>query len=67
MRDKNRIYGFIMKLFTLWSRRPDLRFGQLVSNIAAYGGHDDIFYIEDEEMLGLIQSMLDESGLFADR
>ena len=62
MRDKNRIYGFIMKLFTLWIRYPDLRFGQLVADIAAYGEYNDLFYVEDDELQAVIEQMLDSWG-----
>ena len=59
MRDKNRIPEFIVKLTNLWMLFPDLRFGQLVADIVAYGEHSDGFYIEDEEMLAIIEEMIE--------
>ena len=35
-----------------WYKNPDMRLGQLVSNLAASAGWngDDVFYIEDEQI-----------------
>jgi len=62
MRDKNRIYEFVMKLCMLWMRYPDTRFGQLVADIAAYGDYEDLFYVEDGEILGVIEAILEASA-----
>ena len=36
MRDPNRIDPFLAKLAATWKRYPNLRFGQLIENIAVY-------------------------------
>ena len=56
MRDKNRIKPFLESIASLWEQNPDLRFGQLVSNVYSFGGIDDPFYIEDDYTLKLIES-----------
>lgn len=56
MRDKERIKRIIAKLSLLWEEMPDMRFCQLVSNIA---NRNDIFYIEDTEFEKLLDEMYD--------
>jgi hypothetical protein len=61
MRDINRIKPFCDELAELWSKYPDLRFGQIMSNIARYVQMEhkrDIFYYEDEELLKVIRERL---------
>ena len=56
MRDINRIPIFMKKLETLWKEQcPDWRFGQLISNLEAFIGHD-IFYLEENEMMNCIEA-----------
>jgi len=47
MRDINRIDRITEKLNKIWKQSPDLRLGQLISNLA-YEYCGDVFYIEDE-------------------
>lgn len=57
-RDINRLPKFYTALMTLHMQQcPDIRFGQLISNIMASAGHsvDDLFYMEDEKVLELIE------------
>lgn len=49
MRDPNRIDNFCNLLKEYWSKVPDWRFGQLISNILGDGPF--LFYIEDNESL----------------
>ena len=61
MRDPNRIYQFTQKLCHEWAiYLPDMRFGQLITNAMTY--HDkniaDVFYMEDDQMLELIDSYI---------
>jgi len=61
MRDPNRIKPFCDDFATLWSRYPDLRCGQIFSNIARYiqlEYQKDIFYIEDDELMVILANML---------
>lgn len=60
-RDINRIYPFCNRLAALWSQYPDLRFGQLMNNVAVYADanyNKDIFYIEEAELLQLIKEYM---------
>lgn len=48
MRDPSRIKPFLTSFEALWQRYPDLRFGQLVANIA---DGDDMWNWEEEDWL----------------
>ena len=53
-RDVNRIKPFCDEFAELWSKYPDLRFGQIMSNIARYVQMEymkDMFYMEEEELM----------------
>lgn len=61
MRDPARIDELCEALRLKWHEVPDWRFGQLMSNFLGevYGTSGrDIFYIEDNEMLNLLESYL---------
>lgn len=61
MRDVNRIYPFCNELAQLWSKHPDLRFGQIMSNIARYmqmENRRDMFFTEDDEVMDVIRNQL---------
>lgn len=61
MRDVNRIKPFCDELATLWSKYPDLRFGQIMSNFARYMQFEhkqDIFFMEDKELLNVLREQL---------
>lgn len=63
MRDTNRIKPFCEALAKVWESNPDLRFGQLTSNLATYTLSKygrDIFYIEDNELMELLYEMLNQ-------
>ncbi len=54
MRDPDRIYPFCMEFAKLWSTVPDLRFGQLITNIIREYMSEtgaDPFYVEDDEFM----------------
>ena len=58
-RDIRRIQPFCDRLAKAWSMLPDWRFGQLMVNLmrayqAEYGR--DIFYLEEDEMIGVIEA-----------
>ena len=55
MRDINRIEPFLDKFEELWKLHPDIRFGQMIYNLTS---GIDIFYIEDDKMLELINRKL---------
>ncbi len=62
MRDIKRIPRMIVKLEQLWTKHPDLRLGQLIDNISAWGqsgssrrlDRSQIFNLEDDEWEWLI-------------
>lgn len=54
MRNPDRI-GPMLKQFELyWRANPDLRLGQIVSNMAASVGSKDCFFTEDDKMMGIL-------------
>ncbi len=62
MRDPNRIKPFCDDFATLWSRYPDLRFGQIMSNIARYVQMEyrkDMFFMEEDELMKIIKDRLE--------
>lgn len=61
MRDPNRIKPFCDELAELWSNWPDLRFGQIMSNIARYVQMEhrkDMFFMEEEELMKVLREQL---------
>ena len=52
MRDPNRIPEVLKIIQRAWEKVPDWRFGQLSENFKFYIGVDDLFYIEDDKMIG---------------
>jgi uncharacterized protein YihD (DUF1040 family) len=61
MRDVNRIKPFCDELSELWAKHPDLRLGQIMSNIARYTQMEkrrDMCYFEDEELLQVLREQL---------
>lgn len=46
MRDPERISGILASVEELWRKHPDMRLGQLVSNLMS--GDQSIFYVEDD-------------------
>ena len=60
-RDVNRIKPFCDEFAELWSKYPDLRFGQIMSNIARYAQMEygkDMFYMEEEELMEVLRYQL---------
>lgn len=61
MRDINRIKPFCNEFAQLWEKYPDLRFGQIMSNIARYMQMEhrkDMFFMEDDELMKVIREQL---------
>ena len=59
MRDPKRIPYMLDLLEEGWSQMPDIRFGQLIENLKRYTGKEDLFYIEDEQMVEYIKDYFD--------
>ena len=51
MRDINRIESFMNELTEIWRTVTDWRFGQLIENFKTCEQIDDLFYMEDSEIL----------------
>lgn len=66
MRDKNRIKSFCGKLREYWENDiPDWRFGQFMSNFLGFAFQKlkrDVFFIEDDEMLELLDEYFTKSS-----
>ena len=60
MRDPKRIKPLLMEIEKQWKNFPDWRFGQLIENRKRFYNIDDLFYIEDDEMLKLIENFMRE-------
>lgn len=60
MRDPKRIKPLLTEIEKQWENFPDWRFGQLIENIKRFYNIDDLFYIEDDEMLKLIENFMRE-------
>jgi uncharacterized protein YihD (DUF1040 family) len=59
MRDPNRIAHLLVLLGKLWKRNSDLRFSQIVEILKSKLGTDDMFYIEDDDLIKLMERMVD--------
>lgn len=57
MRDHLYIEEFCAELARLWHKHPDLRFGQMFSNVCSTF---DPFYIEDDKMLKMFKRYFNE-------
>ena len=51
MRNPERIPEIMALLQKGWEKVPDWRFGQVIENFKRYIGKEDIFYLEDEEII----------------
>jgi hypothetical protein len=60
MRDPKRIKLLLMEIEKQWENFPDWRLGQLIENIKRFYNIDDLFYIEDDEMLKSIENFMRE-------
>lgn len=59
VRDPARIDYILEKLKIYWEANPDLRLGQIVSNIASRKACDP-FYIEDSILIHMLESDIEE-------
>lgn len=55
MRNQMRIPKTIQLIEHYWLKVPDWRFGQLIENIKTFAGIDDLFYIEDDELMQIFE------------
>jgi hypothetical protein len=61
MRDPARINLLLAKLAAVWKQHPDMRFGQLVSNLYSSLEEHQIWNIEDDKTSAVLESWLDAS------
>ena len=59
MRNPNRIPEILATLKQAWEKFPDWRFGQLIENLKIDIGVNDLFYIEDDELVEKIVDLFD--------
>lgn len=62
MRDVNRIPMLMWKLQEYWMRNPDLRLGQMMIIAEKRLELDDIWNVEDEELINAIMGSEDEES-----
>ena len=56
MRDIARIPRTLEILEHYWLRVPDWRLGQLIENVKLFSGKEDLFFIEDDELIQLFEN-----------
>ena len=54
MRDPNRIDIVLEAVRIVWKKAPDLRLGQMISNISYEAGYSDPFFLEDDRLLQVL-------------
>ena len=59
MRDHMRIPMMTQLLERYWLKVPDWRFGQLIENIKTFAGVDDLFFMEDDELMQIFEDFFD--------
>lgn len=57
MRDPERISGILAKLQILWNMNPDMRLGQLISNVIR---DPALYYIEDQQLIKIMEEYYKE-------
>ena len=58
MRDPNRIAHLLVLLGRYWKQSPefsDLRFAQIIEILKLKLGTDDMFYVEDDDLIKLLE------------
>lgn len=51
MRDRMRIPMVLQLIERYWLKVPDWRLGQLFENIKTFAGVEDLFFMEDDELM----------------
>jgi uncharacterized protein YihD (DUF1040 family) len=60
MRDPNRIAHLLVLLGKYWKLNSDLRFAQIIEILKSKLGTDDMFYVEDDDLIKLLERMADK-------
>lgn len=61
MRDPARIKKILAKLEEVWTKYPDMRFCQITESVT-YKHYTDLFYLEDDKFLALLEEWAKEEG-----
>ena len=56
MRDKNRIPKILKQLQVIWEQNPDLRLGQLITNLINTRD-TDVYYMEDIYLINALRDL----------
>lgn len=59
MRNQMRIPKTIQLIEHYWLKVPDWRLGQLIENIKTFAGIDDLFDIEDDELMQIFEDFFE--------
>lgn len=59
MRDRMRIPMVLQLIERYWLQVPDWRFGQLIENIKTFVGVEDLFFMEDDELMQIFEDFFD--------
>lgn len=62
-RDPKRIKEILTELERVWNDNPDLRFGQLISNLFENIHGASLFYTEDDKFLNALRSKCKDCGI----
>lgn len=62
MRNPERIKPFLEQIEVIWNRYPDMRFGQLISNIFSISGNPSFFYREDNEFMDIMEGVIQDDN-----
>lgn len=55
MRNISRIPRTLEIIEHYWLKVPDWRFGQLIENIKTFSGIEDLFFIEDDDLIKIFE------------
>ena len=55
MRDISRISRILELVEYYWMKVPDWRLGQLIENVKTFSEKEDLFFVEDDELMELFE------------
>ena len=63
MRNPERIPEILDRIRKVWEQHPQLRLGQLlVASFQKKTKQNDIFYVEDKELIEMVEGLFDEKN-----
>ena len=54
-RSPRRIARTLQIIKNYWLQVPDWRFGQLIENVKRFSGKEDLFYVEDQDLIYIFE------------